>query len=159
MYKNIIKITFISFLLIFMFSMKGYSQATTDFVFVESTVEDIQTLQQQFANNSQVYFNSNPKPALYVCGQMTDGQTVNRLFIYVPTEPGVLKFGSGDITSSNLDEHANDLALLAEHINGSIIIRSGDVFSGSAGDSLKGKLEALTGLSIIMEENPQPFSK
>ncbi len=158
MNKNIIKITFISFLLIFTFSIKGYSQATTDFVFVETTVEDVHSLQQQFANNTQVYFNSNPKPALYVFGQMSEGRTVDQLFIYVPTEPGVLKFGSGDVSSSTIDEYANDLTFLAEHVSGSIIIRSEDVFSGIAGESLKEKLESLTGLPIIMEDNPQPFS-
>nr|WP_319510455.1 DUF4347 domain-containing protein [uncultured Draconibacterium sp.] len=158
MNKNIIKITFISLLLIITFSRKGYAQATTDFVFVESTVEDVHTLEQQFANNSNVYFNSNPKPALYVFGQICDNRMVDQLFIYVPTEPGVIKFGSGDITLSTIDDYANELAFLAEHVSGSIIFRSADVFSGSAGESLKEKLESLSGLSIIMEENPQPFS-
>jgi len=158
MNKNTIKITFISFLLIFMFSMKGYSQSSNDFVFIENSVGDIKGLQESYSNNSQVYFNTNPKPALYVYGQILNDRTVNNLFIYVPTEPGLLMFGSGDVSAATIYTNTDFLSGLTANVNGSIIVRSEDVFNGSKGELLKEKLELLTGLPVIMENNPQPFS-
>lgn len=157
--KNIIpNLSFLMMMLVVLTATTGKAQTASDFVFVESTVSDYEQLHQQYAANSSVYFNQIGKPALYVYNQMMPARLVQDLFIYVPTSPGVLKFGSGNVTPNTIDDYADDLATLAEKVQGSIIIHSNDVFSGASGASFKAKLEALTGLPVIMDANQQPFS-
>ncbi len=158
MYKNIFKITVISLLLLVVYANKSYSQSSGNFVFIESSVEDVQSLNRELANSTLVYFNDNPKPAMYIYSQILEGRTINDLFIYVETEPGVLKFKSGEITSGNINDYATELAGISQNVNTRIIIRSNDVFNGASGALLKEKLQVLTGLEVDMESTPQPFS-
>ena len=65
---------------------------------------------------------------------------------------------TGNVSLNNIDDYANDLAQLSGNVNGSKIIHSTNVFSGASGELLKEKLEAHTGLPVIMDVEQQPFS-
>ena len=157
--KNIISnISFLFIVLLVLSTKTGQAQSASDFVLIEPTSADYEQLQQNYGANSRVYFNQPGKPALYVYGQMVPGDLVNNLFIYVPTAPGILKFASGEINAGNIDEFASDLSQLAKSVNGSLIIHSSDVFSGTSGLALKSKLETLCGVTVTMSVNLEPFS-
>lgn len=157
--KNIISnISFLVMLFLLLTVKTAEAQSASDYVFIESTVPDYGQLQQQYNSNSNVYFNKSGKPALYVYNQMTQQLLINNLFVYVSTAPGILKFGSGNVTINNIDDYATDLSQLSKNVNGSIIIHSDNVFSGTSGASFKDKLEALTGLPVTMDLNQHPFS-
>lgn len=157
--KNIISTISFSVMLLLILAVKSAgAQTTNDYVFIEPTAAEHEQLQEEYKGNSKVNFNMNMKPALYVYGQMMESRFVNNLFIYAASEPGILKFGSGNVSLNNIDDYANDLAQLSGNVNGSIIIHSTNVFSGASGELLKEKLEAHTGLPVIMDVEQQPFS-
>lgn len=157
MIKNITKTVMICLLVIFAVPSNGFAQATEDFVFVESSVGDLQLLNQTFANNPLVYFNTNTKPALYVYSQILNGRKVKNLFIYLPAEPGILKFGSGDVNTANIHEFTEFLTILAANVSGSIILHSNNAFSGSEGAQLQARLQEITGVKVVANINQEPF--
>lgn len=145
-------------LLLILISQTLVAQRNSDYVIVDNSAPNKTMLQEQYSSNPQAFFNESQKPALYVQSQMLQGKTINNLIVYVQTQPGVLNYGGGAITSSNIDEFAADLSGWSSIVKGSIIIHSADVFSGPEGNSLKSKLESLTGCTVEMSTSVQPFS-
>ncbi len=158
MKSNITRFSLYFGLLLILISQSLVAQNLTDYVIVDNSAPNQSLLQEQYVNNPQVFFNESQKPALYVFNQMLMGKTVNNLVIYVQTQPGVLNYGGGSITSSNIDDYAEVLNDWSSIVKGSIIIHSTDVFNGQEGALLKSKLEALTGCTVEMSKSVQPFS-
>lgn len=143
--------------LIFM-SRALIAQNGTDYVIVDMNAPNQSVLQEQYVGNPMVFFNESQKPAPYVHNQMLMGKLVNNLFVYVQTQPGVLVYSAGTISSENIDDYADVLSSWSSIVKGSIIIHSSTVFTGSEGALLKSKLETLTGCTVEMSLSLQPFS-
>lgn len=158
MKKRISHFSLILGLFLVIASQVALAQKNTDYVFIETNTPAHTSLIQEYTGNSFVFFNDNVKPALYVYDQMLAGRQVNNLFIYVETQPGALLFPAGTITSDNIDDFADYLNKWSAIVQGNIIIKSTNVFSGNAGALLKTKLQSLTGSNVEMSITQEPFS-
>ncbi len=126
------------------------AQTAGEFTVVETTASERSQLRATRANDPDIFFNEAGKPSPYVILQMIMDKEVQDLHLYLDTRSGVLRFSSGEIRMSNINDYKDFFADWSHYIKGKVIIHSKDVFSGESGEALKEQLEEMTGLRFEM---------
>ncbi len=126
------------------------AQSGRAFTVVETTASERVNLRETHTNNPDVFFNEAGKPSPYVILQMIMGKQVEDLHLYLDTRPGILRFSSGEIMMSNINDYKDFFADWSSYIKGKVIIHSKDLFTGESGEKLQKQLEEITGLRFEM---------
>ena len=124
---------------------------TTDYVVLDLSAPNLAQLKTQFAGQTNVFLNDNPKPAPYLIPNSMYGMQVADLHIYVSTQPGAIYFNSITITPANAGSFSEEFALWNSVVSGNVILHSSDVFTSPQGATLKTMLQQLTGLNFIAQ--------
>jgi hypothetical protein len=120
-----------------------------DFVVIDPSSPNTSQLKAQYSGPANVFYNDNPKPAVYIIGAVLENKEITDLHLFVATQPGRLIFSSGTVTAENAANFTDFFAKWKPRMKGKVIIHSGDVFTSESGEALRAKLQELTGLDFI----------
>ena len=127
--------------------LNALAQPASDFIVVDEIVDNMTQLKDEFGGQANVIWtNGNSLNALEQISTALEGRQIETLHIYVPTKPGAIVFSSLAITSTDVDEVAEELRALGNYVSNNVVIHSEVVFSGDKGLLLKQRLEEISGV-------------
>ena len=120
-------------------------------LFVDSRVQDRATLLAGLANDVEVHVLDPDKDGLSQIAATLSGRSdIGSIQLLSHGAQGMVQLGSLNLTSANVQSHANDLATIGKALtaDGDILLYGCDAGAGSAGHALVQSLAQLTGADV-----------